>query len=60
MQARFQEFTDNAVSKTVNMPYRAKKYDVARAFLFAYEKRLQRDYYLPIRNGQEGNVGEVQ
>jgi len=38
MQACFQEFTDNAVSKTVNMPYRVKKEDVAKAFLLAYEK----------------------
>lgn len=38
MQACFQEYTDNAVSKTINMPYRAKKEDVAKAFMLAYEK----------------------
>lgn len=38
VQACFQEFTDNAVSKTINMPYRAKKVDVAKAFMLAYEK----------------------
>ncbi len=38
MQACFQEYTDNAVSKTINMPYRSKKEEVAKAFLLAYEK----------------------
>lgn len=41
MQARFQEFTDNAVSKTINMPHRSKKEDVANAFLLAYEKNCK-------------------
>ncbi len=38
MQACFQEYTDNAVSKTINMPSRSKKEEVAKAFLLAYEK----------------------
>ncbi len=38
MQAAFQEFTDNAVSKTVNLPRNARKEDVARVFMLAYEK----------------------
>ncbi len=38
MQACFQEFTDNAVSKTINMPHRSRKEDVAKALLLAYEK----------------------
>jgi ribonucleoside-diphosphate reductase alpha chain len=38
MQSCFQEYTDNAVSKTINMPYRSNKEDVAKAFLLAYEK----------------------
>jgi len=38
MQSCFQEYTDNAVSKTINMPHRSSREDVARAFLLAYEK----------------------
>ena len=38
VQAAFQEFTDNAVSKTVNLKHRAARDDVARAFLLAYQK----------------------
>jgi ribonucleoside-diphosphate reductase alpha chain len=38
MQAVFQEFTDNAVSKTINMPHNIRRENVAKAYLLAYEK----------------------
>jgi len=37
MQAAFQKWTDNAVSKTVNFPHHAKREDVAKVYKLAFE-----------------------
>ena len=37
MQAEFQKFTDNAVSKTVNFPHDAKVEDIGKVYMMAYK-----------------------
>lgn len=41
IQAAFQEFTDNAVSKTVNLPYEATIDDIRTIYRKAYEMKLK-------------------
>jgi ribonucleoside-diphosphate reductase alpha chain len=37
IQAAFQKYTDNAVSKTVNIPEKAKVSDIKKTFILAYK-----------------------
>ena len=48
MQAAFQKYVDNSISKTINMPESSTVQDVDNAFRLAHEKIVNRLQYIEI------------